>query len=398
MAELVTMPKFGLTMKVGTIVKWLVPEGARVEAGWPIVEIMTEKITNQLEAPVGASLLRIVVDKGATVPVGTPIAILGEPDEDIAALLASCAKLDSLPASTTGGLAPSAGRVAAAASPDGRISATPSARKLAEELGVDLSRVAGTGAGGRVTREDVLTADAVGAVAEGFRTVRKDIEYSGMRRAIGEHMAMSWTMAPKVTHHSTVDVSELMAFRACLNRGRKDREKLSVTAILVKAVAIALSKMPEVNATLDGDVIHVWHEINVGVAMALPDGLVVPVVRDADKKGFSDIGREISVFSRKATRDRLEPDDLTGGTFTVTNIGGYGSVDWFTPIINQPESAILGVGRIVQSVVAVDGSPVVRPTMGLSLSFDHRVIDGAPAATFLALLMALIANPYAMVA
>jgi pyruvate dehydrogenase E2 component (dihydrolipoamide acetyltransferase) len=142
----------------------------------------------------------------------------------------------------------------------------------------------------------------------------------------------------------------------------------------------------------------VWHEINVGVAMALPDGLVVPVVRDADKKGFSDIGREISVFSRKATRDRLEPDDLAGGTFTVTNVGGYGSVDWFTPIINQPESAILGVGRIVQSVVAVDGSPVVRPTMGLSLSFDHRVIDGAPAATFLSLLMALVTNPYAMVA
>jgi len=391
------MPKFGLTMKKGTIVKWLVSEGTPVEAGSPIAEIMTEKISNQLEAPVAGSLLRIVVDKGATVPVGTPIAILGEPDEDIEALIASCAKAASTATTTAGGGSPSAERVTVAASPDGRVSATPAARKLAQELGVDLHCVPGTGADGRVTREDVLAADVADIVAEEARTSQRDIEYSGMRRAIGEHMAMSWTIAPKVTHHSTVDVTELMAFRARLNHGRKERDKLSVTAILVKAVANALTRMPEVNASLDGDVIHIWQEINVGVAMALPGGLIVPVVRDADKKGFSDIGREISAFSRKAARNRLEPDDLVGGTFTITNVGGYKSVDWFTPIINQPESAILGVGRIVDSVVAVDGSPVVRPTMGLSLSFDHRVLDGAPAASFLALLMALVTNPYAMV-
>ena len=155
--------------------------------------------------------------------------------------------------------------------------------------------------------------------------------------------------------------------------------------------------MPQINATLDGDVIRLWEQVNVGVAMALPEGLVVPVVRDANQKGFNEIGREIATFGRRAARSQLEPDELTGGTFTVTNIGSYGSVDWFTPIINQPESAILGVGRTVQSVVAVDGVPVVRPTMGLSLSFDHRVIDGAPAASFLALVMNLLKNPYAMI-
>jgi pyruvate dehydrogenase E2 component (dihydrolipoamide acetyltransferase) len=386
MAELVSMPKFGLTMKQGTVVRWLVEEGASVAAGTPIVEIMTEKITNQLDAPAGGTLLRILVPKGEKAPVGAPIAVLGEPGEDISALLESAFGGDG------------AGGATAASSSGERLTASPAARKLAEELGVDLRMVKGTGAAGRITREDVLSAEAEGVGAADARAAREEIEYEGMRRAIGEHMAMSWTIAPKVTHHGSIDVSGMMAFRAMLNAGRKVKDKISVTAILVKAVATALESMPRLNATLDGNVIRLWDEINIGVAMALPEGLIVPVVRDANKKGFNTIGREIARFSRDAARNRLSPDDLVGGTFTVTNVGSYGSVDWFTPIINQPESAILGVGRTVDSVVVVDGSPAVRPTMGLSLSFDHRVIDGAPAAAFLALLMELLKNPYSMVA
>jgi pyruvate dehydrogenase E2 component (dihydrolipoamide acetyltransferase) len=358
-----------------------------VEAGTVVAEIMTEKVTNLLEAATSGTVLKIVVRKGEKAPVGAPIAVLGEPGEDISELLA--ASRGSAPAIT----AVAGGEAAASA----RISVSPAARALAEELGLDLSRVVGTGSGGRITRDDVRAAEAQGTAVADVRPVRREIEYAGMRRAIGEHMAMSWTVAPKVTHHGSVDVSEMMAFRARLNSGKKDRDKVSVTAIVVKTVAGALDKMPQINATLDGDVIHVWQEVNVGVAMALPEGLIVPVVRDANLKGFNEIGLEISAFGRQAARGRLAPDDLTGGTFTVTNVGGYGSVDWFTPIINQPESAILGVGRTVQSVVAVDGNPVVRPTMGLSLSFDHRVIDGAPAASFLAMVMGFLTNPYAMI-
>lgn len=385
MAVLVVMPKYGMTMKQGTVVKWLVDEGAHADAGTAIAEIMTAKITIVLEAPASGTLLKIVVGAGETVPVGTGLAVLGEQGEDISELLTTCGN----------DVAAAVGNGKAAAGE--RIPASPAARKLAEERGVVLSRVTGTGSGGRITLEDVLGVEAAGTATANARPVRKEIEYAGVRRAIGEHMAMSWTVAPKVTHHSSVDVSEMMAFRASLNRGRRDRDKISVTAILVKAVAAALDQMPQINATLDGDVIRMWQEVNVGVAMALPEGLIVPVVRDANKKGFNEVGREISAFGRKAARGRLVPDELTGGTFTVTNVGGYGSVDWFTPIINQPESAILGVGRIVQSVLAVDGSPVVRPTMGLSLSFDHRVIDGAPAASFLAMVIGLLTNPYAMV-
>lgn len=388
MATAVTMPKLGLTMKHGTIVKWIVEEGASVAAGAVVAEIMTEKIACQLESPAAGTLLKVVVGNGEKVPVGTVLAVIGENGDDFSALLASRPSGGGLAdGAATGGDAPLARRILA----------SPAARKLAEELGVDLSRVVGTGSSGRITREDVQAAQA-GALGEAdARPTREVIEYAGMRRAIGEHMAMSWTIAPMVTHHVRVEVAPMMEFRAGLNRGRADKDKISVTAILVKAVAAALDKKPQINATLDGDVIRVWQEINVGVAMALPEGLIVPVVRDADKKGFNEIAREIRDYGRRAARSRLLPDELTGGTFTITNVGGYGSVDWFTPIINQSESAILGVGRIVDDVVVVEGSAVVRPTMGLSLSFDHRVIDGAPAAYFLSVLMGFIANPFTMV-
>jgi pyruvate dehydrogenase E2 component (dihydrolipoamide acetyltransferase) len=387
MATVVTMPKLGLTMKQGTVVKWLVEEGATVAAGTPIAEIMTEKITSKVESTAAGVLLKVLVAKGEKAAVGAMLAVVGGLGEDISDLLTTGSDGQGVSAPAPVGSTPEGARIIA----------SPAARKLAQELGLDLSRVIGTGSGGRISREDVLAAEEAGtAVAEG-RAIREEIAYEGMRRAIGEHMAMSWTLAPKVTHHASLDVSELLSFRANLNRGRKDRDKVSVTALLVKAAATALTIMPQLNASLEGDSIRVWDDINVGVAMALPDGLIVPVVRNADRKGFNEIGREINGFARNAKRNRIQPDDLVGGTFTVTNLGGYGSVDWFTPIINQPESAILGVGRTVDRVVAVDGTPAVRPTMGLSLSFDHRVIDGAPAASFLALFMGLLTNPYRMV-
>jgi pyruvate dehydrogenase E2 component (dihydrolipoamide acetyltransferase) len=220
------------------------------------------------------------------------------------------------------------------------------------------------------------------------------IPYEGMRRAIGDNMANSWAIAPKVTHHTSVDMTELLALRQKINTGVKDKDKVSVTDLIVKAVARALEIKPKINVTLDGEEIRVLQDINVGVAVALDDGLVVPVVRNADRKKLAQISKEIKDLAKRARRNKLEPDEMTGGTFTITNLGAFGSVDWFTPIINQPESAILGLGRTVERPVAVDGQIVIRPMMALSFAFDHRVIDGAPAAEFLGVLIGLLENPH----
>jgi pyruvate dehydrogenase E2 component (dihydrolipoamide acetyltransferase) len=181
-----------------------------------------------------------------------------------------------------------------------------------------------------------------------------------------------------------------------VERDARKKDTISFTALLVKAVAAAIEKRPIVNSTLDNDVIKVWKSINVSVAVAVPDGLVVPVIRDANTKTLTQLSREVRDLAERARRNRLTPDEMSGGTFTITNLGGFGSVDSFTPIINQPECAILGVGRMVDSVVAKDGVPVVRRTLGLSLTIDHRVIDGAPGAEFLAVLINILSNPVRM--
>ncbi|MGB9791916.1 MAG: dihydrolipoamide acetyltransferase family protein [Thermacetogeniaceae bacterium] len=384
MATAVRMPKMGLTMKTGTVAKWLKNEGDRVKKGEPLVEIMTEKITNTIEAPVDGVLLKIVAPKGAKLPIESLLAVIGEEGEDISALLAE-APAGAGAVSSAGPSAPAAGE---------RVKISPAARKLAEEHGIDYRRIKGTGPEGRITREDVERAIAEGVPPADERPVLEVIPYEGMRKAIGDNMAYSWSVAPKVTLHTSVDLSGLLALRKSINDGVKERDKVSITDLLVKAVARALQIKPRMNVTLDGEEIKVLRDINIGVAVALPDGLVVPVIRNADQKSLHQVSRELKDLAKRARRNKLQPDELTGGTFTITNLGAYGSVDWFTPIINQPESAILGVGRTVEKPVVVDGEIVVRPVMGLSLAFDHRVIDGAPAAEFLKVLIDLIEKPH----
>lgn len=381
MAAQITMPKLGLSMKTGTVAKWLKNEGDRVKKGEPVVEIMTEKITNTVEAPEEGILLKIVASKGAKLPIGALLGVIGSEGEDISALLAEA----------PGGTAAAASAAPAAGE---RIKISPAARKLAEENGIDYTRIKGTGPEGRITREDVERAIAEGIPAADDRPTLEVIPYEGMRRAIGDNMAHSWAVAPKVTHHTSVDLSGIIALRREINEGVKEKDKVSITAFLVKAVAKALELKPAVNATLDGEEIKVLQDINIGVAVALPEGLIVPVVRNADQKDIYQVNKEIRDLAKRARRNKLEPDEMTGGTFTVTNLGAYGSVDWFTPIINQPESAILGVGRTVERPVVVNGEITIRPMLGLSLAFDHRVIDGAPAAEFLNVLIDLIEKPY----
>lgn len=379
MAAPITMPKLGLSMKTGTVAKWLKNEGDSVKKGEAVVEIMTEKITNAVESPADGVLLKIVAPKGAKLPIGALLGVVGAVGEDISALLAA---------------APSGGAAAAPAAAGGRVKISPAARKLAEENGIDYTRLTGTGPEGRITREDVEKAIAEGVPGAEERPTLEVIPYEGMRRAIGENMANSWNIAPKVTHHTSVDLSKLLALRRDINEGVKERDKVSITDLLVKAVARALEMRPRINVTLDGDQIKVLKDINIGVAVALEDGLIVPVVHNANQKSLYEVSKEVKDLAKRARRGKLEPDEVTGGSFTITNVGAYGSVDWFTPIINQPESAILGVGRTVEKPVVVAGQVAIRPMMGLSLAFDHRVIDGAPAAEFLKVLIDLIENPH----
>lgn len=381
MAAQITMPKLGLSMKTGTVAKWLKNEGDSVKKGEPVVEIMTEKITNTVEASEDGVLLKIVAAKGAKLPIGALLGVIGSEGEDISNLLAGA------PAGTAaaGPAAPAAG---------GKVKISPAARKLAEENGIDYSRIKGTGPDGRISREDVEKAIAEGVPAADDRPTLEILPYEGMRRVIGDNMANSWAVAPKVTHHTSADMSGMLALRKSINNGVKDKDKVSITDLLVKAVARALEIMPKMNVTLDGEEIKVLKEINIGVAIALPDGLIVPVVRNANQKNLYQVSKEIKGLAKRARKNKLEPDEMTGGTFTITNLGAYGSVDWFTPIINQPESAILGIGRTAEKPVVVDGQIVIRPLMGVSLAFDHRVIDGAPAAEFLKVLIDLIENPH----
>jgi len=384
MATAINMPKMGLSMKTGTVGKWLKNEGDAVKKGEPIVEVMTEKINNKVEAPADGILLKIVAPKGTKLPVGGLMGVIGEAGEDISAILAAgpsvVAEGSAAPASQ-----PAAGQ---------KVKISPAAKKLAEENGIDYTRITGTGPEGRITKEDVEKAIAEGVPGADDRPTLEVIPYEGMRKAIGDNMAHSWSIAPKVTHHVSVDITNLLALRKTLNNGVKDKDKVSITDLLVKAVARALEIKPNINVTLDGDEIKVLKDINIGVAVALDDGLIVPVVRDANKKSLAEVSKEVKDLAKRARKNKLDPDEMGGGTFTITNVGAWGSVDWFTPIINQPESAILGVGRTVERPVVVDGQIVVRPMMGLSLSFDHRVIDGAPAAEFLAVLLGLIEQPY----
>jgi pyruvate dehydrogenase E2 component (dihydrolipoamide acetyltransferase) len=287
---------------------------------------------------------------------------------------------------------------AEAAKPAKKVKASPAAKKLAEEHGIALEDIEGTGPGGRITREDVLKAVESKAAApapaapaaEAAKVEDKRVPLAGMRKVIADRMAESFRTAPHVTVDMEVDMSQAAAFRKALNEVAP--EKVSFTDIIVKIVARALEDFPVVNASLQGEEIVYNGQVNVGVAVALEDGLIVPVVKNANKLGIAAISQQVKELAAKAREGKLSPDEYKGGTFTISNLGMFG-VDSFTPIINPPESAILGVNRIQKKPVVVNDEIVVRPMMNLSLSFDHRLIDGAVAAQFLQRVKALLENP-----
>ncbi len=365
----VVMPKFGLTMQEGTIQQWFKAEGEAIKAGEPLFEVETEKVLYEVEAPASGTVAKLLYPLEAKVPCAHVVAVIAVEGEDVAAVAAEyAAKAASAAAQTARTSAPAAQRTSVAAT--GAIVATPAARKVAKERGIDLAAVKGTGPGGRITREDVEAAAAAPAV--------HGTGLHGMRKSIAERMFKSLQSSAQLTITTEVDVTPLVARREQL----KQQFRLTYTDMLIEAVAGALAAHPRLRVTVEGDVILQHDDINVGIAVALEEGLIVPVVRGADKKSLQQIAEESRLLAEKARTGSLSVDYVSDGIFTITTLGMYG-VDAFTPIINQPQVAILGVGRIVQKPAVYDGQVAIRSMMVLSLTFDHRIVDGAPAAAFL---------------
>jgi pyruvate/2-oxoglutarate dehydrogenase complex dihydrolipoamide acyltransferase (E2) component len=365
-------------MTQGRIVKWLKQEGEAVKEGDAFVSIETDKAEMEVQSPGSGILRRVLVGPGQDVDVGTPLAILAGPEENIDAFLI----MTEAPSKTTVAPAPAllaspqAAGLKRAAGGGTRQPVSPLARRVARELGVDLSCVVGTGAGGLVTEGDVriFASQSQPSPAREDSENADVIPFTGLRRRIAERLSLSRHTAADVTTVTDVDMTEIAALRKA--------SRLSYTAYVVGTAAKALRMFPILNAALVGDQILVKREIHVGVAVALDRGLVVPVVRFADRKGVEEISREIDALAVRAQDGQLTPDDLSGSTFTVTNSGAFGSL-LFTPIINQPEVAILGMGKVAETPAVRDGQVVVRQVMYLCLTYDHRVVDGRPAVQFL---------------
>lgn len=396
MAVEVVMPKFGLTMTEGTIQQWFKTEGDAITAGEALFEVETEKVLYEIEAPADGTVAKLLYPVEAVVGVGLPVAVLAEAGEDvteIAARYPDAAGAQAAPPPTATAqpeTAPAAESTASAERPK-RVPVTPAARKLAKEHGIDLDRVTGSGPRGRITREDVQKIiDGGGQPAPGATPAPPADETQplrGMRKVIAERMHQSLQGSAQLTITSEVDVSQL------IDRRQAVRQEFGVTYtdFIVQACAHALRQHPRMNATLENGTLRLNRGIHVGVAVALDEGLIVPVIRDTDRKSLKEIAGEAKTLAEKARAGRLTLEDVSGGTFTVSNLGMYG-VDAFTPILNTPQTGILGVGRIVEKPALYRGEIARRSTMVLSLTFDHRVIDGAPAGAFLQTVADLLAH------
>ena len=401
MAIEIQVPKLGLTMEEATLVGWKFAAGEMVKKDQIVLVLETDKVTFEMPSP-GAGLLHPVVASGSRIEVSQVIGYLAKDKAELKKLAAQhpAAEMGAPPAAAAAAARPAAARPAAAAG--GRVKASPVARVMAQTHGIDLGLIAGSGPGGRVVRADVLkaiekgvpakAASAPAAVAGELLSVVQEIPIAGVRKVIFKNMHLSLATQAQLTLHTEASAEAMMRLRSRLNAAGA---KVSYNAVIVKVIAQALRQHPLVNASSDGEVIKVWRQVHVGVAMDQGRGLIVPKVRYADTKSIREIAADLDRLIEAAQANCLSLDDLTLGTFTLTNLGAW-DIDDFTPIVNHPESAILGVGRIVEKPVARDGQVVVEPRLSLSLSFDHRIIDGAPGAAFLKTIKDLIEEPALM--
>jgi len=394
MAVEVTMPKFGLTMHEGTIQRFFKHPGEPVAAGEPLYEVETEKVLYVVEAPAAGTLAAWLYPEGAVVACGLTVALIAAPGEDVSAIAARAG--DGAPAAraaqesaANGGAERSAAATAGQAAATGaRRAITPIARKRAAELGVNLDLVVGSGPGGRVTREDVEraaaakgseppAAPAAPSAFPGKPTVRT-LPLTAMRRTIAQRMHASLSASAQLTITTEADVSAAVELRERL----KPQFDFTYTDLLIHAVARALIRHPRMNARFGEGAILLNDEVNIGLAVALDDGLIVPVIAGANRMTLKEIAARTRELGERARAGKLTLEEVGGGTFTITNLGNYG-IDAFTPILNIGETGILGVGRIVEKPAVWRGEITRRSMMTLSLTFDHRAIDGAPSAAFL---------------
>lgn len=435
MAKEVIMPKFGMTQTEATIVEWLVQEGDRVERDEPIAEVTTDKVNMEVPSPSDGIIGGIRYDEGDTVQVTQIIAfILGEgesvPEIDLESKPEAVREAEGMEPEAfdrprwtplarriaeSEGIDPSqlrprdgdqivtrdmvmdflasAGR-GAQPSPTGKVRATPAARRIAREKSMALGGISGTGPQGRIQAVDVRSEIVSPGTGPTPLTEETVLPLQGLRKTIAERMQRSAREAPHIHLSVDVDMSNAVRLRQAINeRLEQDKPRVSMTAILIKLLAWALRQHPHLNAHFASDGTHLLPQVNIGMAVAIDDGLIVPVVRDADEKGFLEIARDVRDLSQRAREGSLLPDDVAGGTFTLSNLGMYG-IDGFTAIINPPQVAILAVGRTMRKFVPDEhDQPIVRPLMNATLAVDHRALDGAQAAQFLQTVVLALEEP-----
>ena len=411
MAYEVLMPQLGLTMEEGTVSQWVKHEGDPVKTGDVLLEITTDKLTNEVTSEHDGVLLRIVAQEGEDVPVKGLLCYVGQAGESVGdAPAAAPAAAAPAAASAAPAAAPAAAPVAAGA----RLRVSPLARKTAAKLGVDLSKLTGSGPSGRIRQQDVLAAaNAAQAAAPapaaaaapaarpaakgGLELMEGDtvVKLAGMRKVVAQRMLQSHTEIPPVTQNTKVDVTELMKFRKMLLA--ETGSKYSVNDLILKATAKCLRAHPEVLVSLDGDQVIQRAHVNLGMAVALDAGLIVPVIRDADRLGLDALSAAAKDLASRAKSNKLTPDEYKGSTFSVSNLGMFG-IETFTPIVNQPDAAILGVCAVEDELVMDDQGGISKhQVMRLSFTYDHRLIDGAVAAKFVMALRDLLEKPMSII-
>ena len=422
MATKVFMEALSPTMEEGRLVKWHKREGDAVKTGETLAEVETDKAVMDLVARADGVLRQVAVTEGQTVPVGNVVAVIAAPGETVDASVATPAAV------TSGNVKREMGNVgvATATAPVAvapaqpvsgadatRVKASPLAKRMAKEAGVDLKLVTGSGPGGRVVRRDLEGAAArrdvaapVSAPAPTFPVSRfpfperaegayQDVPLTQIRKTIAKRLATSLGPIPHFFLTTEVDMERAAEARDALNRQLGDRGKVSLNDVIVKATALALTKHRACNAWFQDDHIRYWNEVHIGVAVAVEDGLITPVIRNADLKPLLEIGREARELAEKARSRRLQPSEYTGSTFSVSNLGMF-EIDQFTAVINPPEAGIIAVGSITPKPVVWDGQVAPRRRMRITMSCDHRVIDGATGAAFLKTLKEMLENPLAM--
>lgn len=421
MAEVMEMLALSPTMEEGTLVEWLKKEGDTVKEGELLAEVETDKATMEMESFFSGTVLKLLVEEGATVKVGDPLAIIGEPGEDISGLTsggasapAEEAAVEEVSAPVVEESTPEPKAATATTSTDGRLKSSPLARRMAKDAGIALEDITGSGPQGRIVKSDVeqaIASPAAQAVSQSAATVKSgpgalaaggvehtELGLSQMRKTIARRLVQVWQSTPHFFLTMDIDMGPAMAQRKLINEqiaAAGEDWKVSVNDLIIKACANALARYPQMNVAFENDKLFQFEEVNIGVAVAVEEGLITPTVRNADVKSLGSIAREARELAGRARDKKLQPEEYSSHTFSISNLGMY-DIDNFMAVLNPPDAGILACGAVQQVPVVKDGEITVGTRMKVTLSCDHRAVDGAVGATFLKEVRALLENPILM--